>query len=230
MPKRTAWVSSAVVCLLSSVAWGCRSGSVDPQNFNPQTVGDLPSPVASMTGDQLWTEGKRLGWALGKRQDRECRDGECKGRVDAVFGQEAPGPSRISSNGTIVARFANLGAWGGLDNRGPEAKYGTTKGGSAMFLLIAIPNASAPDGWSWIVREARVGDTGTTPVRNGSWLWCTADQHNPDHPPAGTKSQFYKCIQPQNGNGNGGAVTALSYSISDPGWLECEMGCCTAGS
>lgn len=215
--------------LLALLVGSCRAPqpmaeAPSTQQPDPATVGDLTGPVASLTGDSLWKLGRSLVWTPGRIQPRDCAEGNCNARMDAVRWQEELNDTLISPNGTIVARFVNLGG-GSDEDRGPEARYGFAKSQGTEYYLIAIRDAAAPRGWSWILRMAFRGDQGTLPIRVGVWGLCQADQYNPNHPPVGTKTEFYKCNYASQ---NGQSVVPLAYSPQDPGWYDCEQGCCTA--
>ena len=224
---RATMISRGIRALMLALAVGsCARAHETLTPPDPTTVGDLPTPVDEMTGDSLWKVTRGLGWTKGRTQSRNCAQGSCDGRMDAVSGQEKLNADRISINGTIVARFVNKGAGIFNADRGPEARYGFSKSDGTEYLLIAVKEASAPDGWKWIVRVAFSNDQGLMPIRAGDWRVCQRHEDPLNHPPEGTKTQFYSCgSTPQNGQG----VMRLAYNPNDPGWYDCEQGCCTAG-
>lgn len=179
-------------------------------------AGDLPKPLAQMTSQELWTFGNGLQYDNGPVQQRICARAGCNGRVDAVR-EQVPGPANISANGTVVARLMNLGRQEGGQDEGAESIYGIERDGAARFYLIAL---KTQDGWSWTVRKALPGGTGAPEeLRAGNWIACRHDPNNPTHPKG--RSEFARCP----GQGGAGAL----FPPTDPAWIECSDGCCTAG-
>lgn len=227
-------VSKAVGRLVLGVSvaagiWACgagmQPGGMPASALNPTTVGDLTKPLDQMSRADLWKEARHLKWISVRKQDRQCERGECRGRISAVRDQEPPGPAVIGQHGTIVARLENHGGgWLGWD-RGAESKYGTRKG-DQWTLIIAIQDGSA---WKWVVAIARAAGTEAARVTEpAAWAVCDTTVADPNHPPAGTRALFYRCLATV-GNGDSSPSTA-SGGLTDPGWLNCDQGCCTAGS
>jgi hypothetical protein len=229
MRIRTMLVSRAFpAMLIGATVLSCSAAAVATTAIDPTRIGDLTLPVASMTGAQLFLNADTLRWKDGRNQDRDCVQGKCKADIDAVEGQEPPEAELIHDNGTIVARFQNKGSPFFGFNQGAEKKYGFSKRTNTEYYLIAIKDTSVPEGWSWIVRSASADDISTTPIASGRWTKCKRnDGHNANHPPVGTKSEFYRCGTAANPNGNGTAT--LLYTRDAPGWLDCDQGCCSAG-
>lgn len=226
MNARTRRYGGTIVLVAACAAsLSCRSVGITPRTFDP----NLPKSIDAMTAGELWDAADPVGFTLGPYQERDCAQGTCEGRFDAVAGQ-VPGPGTVTANGTIVARIVNAG--GGLfsGNRGEEQRYkATLRGGNRRYYVIARSDGSG--GWSWSVREAiRNGTSLARETARGTWTTCALDSSNPDHPRS--KSQFAKCphgADNDDANGSGEALRMI-YSRVDPGWLTCTEGCCTAGA
>jgi hypothetical protein len=200
----------------------------------PPPVVDLSKDINAMTQGELWQAVFALNgfWDPGVPYRRDCAQGgsgTCLGRIDAVR-DTVPGPSDVSTNGTIVARLWNLGAVQGGGDRGAEQKYGIIRvtGVDTAYVIIAKPDGAG--GWTWSVREAVRGGSSMPPretVPGGAWITC--DTSWPNHPSG--KSAFYWCpaALTQNGAGAPEYPTLRLYNPRDPGWLDCDSGCCTAG-
>lgn len=187
-------------------------------------AGDLPDPIGTMTAGQLFTEGGKLSFVGGPWQSRNCEKGSCKARIQAVKGQ-SPGPSTVSTKGTIVARLQNRGSLLGYKDEGKEELYELRRFGDdkSVYYLVAIGDGSG--GWTWGIYQATENGTAiVTPVKSGAWTDCTRDTGNASHPKG--ESEFARCPHPTVA---GGQAQAMTYSPIDPGWLECSAGCCTAG-
>ena len=182
----------------------------------------LTKSIDEMTSGELWDAGFALNgdWAVGKPQDRKCGTAgtiDCRGAIDAIK-NFTPGPDSVHANGTIVARLRNFGASNqdvGVEGRYKMAFADTTNPNATKYYMVARPDTAG--GWKWSVRVAVKGGTTSPPdtTRTGTWIVCDS---NSTHPTG--VSEFFKC------NAGPGAVT---YDPTDPGWLRCSSGCCTAG-
>ncbi|HEU4797896.1 MAG TPA: hypothetical protein VFT63_03155 [bacterium] len=218
---------------LTIVVGSCASARVSPPPAKPDV--DLTIDVNVITEGQLWDAADRLTpfWDRGGRpQNRNCALGPmggCLGRINGIR-DTLLGPNSVKANGTIVAWLENLGAPGGGADRGAEQKYGTEMEGPRRkrYYMIGLPNG--PDRWKWEIRVAIQGSTDPSQkVREGEFITC--DDSYPDHP-TGTKATFWWC--PARGVGSGtiarmARIVPQSFNPLDPGWLDCEQGCCTAG-
>lgn len=179
-----------------------------------------------MSAGDLWDAGTALSYVKGPSQDRQCARGACKGRINAVANQK-PGPGTVVAYGTIVGEFVNRGKVKVLwpdENMGSEDRYKSEKSsGDRRYYLIARSDGS--NGWTWTVREAVRGSSqlARETVLPGSWTDCTRDSTNSNHPRG--KAEFARCPHPTMN----GQAQALTYDPLDPGWLDCQQGCCTAG-
>ena len=203
--------------------------------------GDLGSHIDGMTPQQLWDAAKNIDFIppSGQPFPRSCAKGNCFARIRAVKDQK-PGPGNISVYGTVVALLENLGSKenSGGEDRGAEAKYGFGKEPKRMYLLVAMPTDTG--GWRWAVRVAEDGSTQSAPSDStawGSWSVCEETESTGANHPKGVKAAFYGCdaykpgIGGMTGNTTGSTTAAKRRPNNplDPGWLDCELGCCTAG-
>lgn len=226
MSRRSSRVVSALGLLSCLSAWTCATGRVATDPPIDRNNGNLTRSIDQMSAGDLWDAGTALSYVKGPSQDRQCASGACQGRINAVANQR-PGPGNVVANGTIVGQFVNRGKVRFLwpdENMGAEERYRSEKsGGDKRYYLIA--RSDGANGWTWTVREAVRGSTALAreTVPAGSWTTCTRDSTNPNHPQG--KSEFARCPHPTMN----GQAQALMYNPLDPGWLDCEQGCCTAG-
>ena len=223
-----------VFFLVAALAVVSCHGRREPQPMRPPPVVDLWKDIDAMTQDELWkvVYDLRNDWVPSAPYRRNCEmgaPGSCLGRIDAVR-DTVPGPTDVSGTGTIVARLYNLGAVNGGADRGAELKYGMRRvtGQDTMYVIIAKPGGAG--GWTWSVREAVRGGSIVPPretVPGGAWITC--DPGYGSHP--GGKSAFYWCpsVTTENGAGAAEFPEFRVYNPLDPGWLNCDAGCCTAG-
>lgn len=203
--------------------WGCSGVEADTAPVIAGT-GDLPKAIGTMTAGELFDAGEKLSFVSGPWQTRNCAKGSCKARIQAVKSQK-PGPGNVTTNGTIVARLKNRGSWLGTKDEGIEEKYKLKRfsDDKSAYYLVAIGDGSG--GWRWGIYEAIEGGPNVlVPTDTGAWTPCTRDVGNRKHPQG--ESEFAKCPHPSS---VANQTQALNYDPLDPGWLDCQQGCCTAG-
>jgi hypothetical protein len=162
-------------------------------------------------------------WHEHGKQARDCTGGKsCQAQLSAIDGQQEISPDDAEGNGfgTVVVRMQNLA---GTDKE-VENMY-ALKGGAFKYYMIAH-KASATT-MSWTLHEVPNGGTATE-ISHGTWTAC--DKY--DHDSARLADAMFATCAKAHVTGDTAKKNGKKKfdDPTDPAWMTCVDGCCTAGN
>lgn len=141
-----------------------------------------------------------------------------RAQIAVYDGQQGVGPANANGNngyGTIVMKMTNTGP----ASAPTEFMFGL-KPGNYVYYMVAYTQGT---GMRWELYEVRTDDPNAKPtsIKTGDFAACPGHTQRPS-----AKGEFSTCDKaPHTTN----TPAALSGAESDPAWMTCSAGCCTAG-
>jgi len=189
--------------------------------------GDLPDDLTNMSATDLEDFARKIDSIVGTEQPRRCRGtpqcdagtGRTMAQVQTFVGQEKLDLQNVGQHGTLVMRLRNTRPGGGR-----EARYDLLPGAHVYYVIAS----KAQDGsLTWTMQELIL--SGPNPQKGrtmpGAWRECGEDHT----PPANQLPQFWACPGIISATAAGRPSGRVGDPLTDPAWMTCSDGCCTAG-
>ena len=184
--------------------------------------GALDKPITDYTSVELRQFVAGLNPVPGPSQER-CSvappgcDPKTRAQITVYDGQQGVGPANANGNnyGTIVMKMTNTGP----ASAPTEFMFGL-EAGNFEYYMVAKKKSSD---MSWELYRVPTDDPNAEPTltKSGDFAACPGHTQRPS-----AKGEFSTCDKAPHTNNTPGA---LRGGESDPAWMTCSAGCCTAG-